>query len=107
MAESRAWVAGESSALSEVLDGCLADLARLVGPACSDAWRQPPMTTPADMVLGSFGPRGIPEVISRVECAVAYRFGIRRLMWRRWVLRRVRTRGRLETGQPPGTADPT
>jgi hypothetical protein len=41
MAESRAWVAGESRALSEVLDGCLADLAQLVGPACSDAWRQP------------------------------------------------------------------
>jgi len=102
IAESRAWVAGESSALSAVLDGCLADLARLVGPACSDAWRQPPITTPADMVLGSFGPRGIPEIITRMEHAVHYRFGIRRLMWRRWILRRLRTRGCLPSHQQPG-----
>jgi hypothetical protein len=101
MAESRAWVAGESSALSKVLDGCLADVTQLVGPACSDAWRQPPINTPADMVLGSFGPRGLPEIISRMERAVAYRFGIRRLMWHGWAVRRLRTSGCLSVSQPP------
>lgn len=42
LGESRAWVAGESRALSSVLDRCLRDLSAIVGPACVDAWQQPP-----------------------------------------------------------------
>jgi hypothetical protein len=61
MAESRAWVAGESSALSEVLDGCLADLARLVGRAYSDAWRQPPSLHPPTCSSAPSAPPAYPR----------------------------------------------
>lgn len=104
LAEARAWVAGESRALSEVVDGCLRDLSVLVGSACSQAWQQPPITTGADMVLGDFGPRGISDIVTRMECAVAYRFGLRRLMWRRWVLWRLRRRGHLSAPATPTPA---
>lgn len=103
LAEARAWVASESAALSEVLEGCLTDLARIVGPACSDAWRQPPITVAADMVLGSFGLRDTAEIVTRMNCAVGYRFGIRRLMWRAWVRQRLHARGCIATGEPNET----
>jgi hypothetical protein len=47
------------------------------------------------MVLGDFGPRGMSDIITRMERAVPYRFGLRRLMWRRWVMTRLRTTGCL------------
>jgi hypothetical protein len=49
------------------------------------------------MVLIDFGPRGIDAIVARMECAILYRFGLRRLMWRRWVLSRLRHRARLPT----------
>lgn len=42
LAESRAWVAAESRALSEVLDACIRDITTQVGPACVAAWQEPP-----------------------------------------------------------------
>ena len=42
------------------------------------------------MVLIDFGPRGIDAVVARMECAILYRFGLRRMMWRKWVLGRLR-----------------
>ncbi|WP_328654514.1 hypothetical protein OG598_12140 [Micromonospora sp. NBC_00330] len=95
LAESRAWIAAESRAMSEVFDACLADINPLVGPACAIAWQQPPITKSAEMLLGDFGPRGINAIVARMECAIIYRFGLRRLMWRRWVLRRLRHRACL------------
>lgn len=102
LAESRAWVAAESRALSEVLDGCIRDITKLVGPACVAAWQEPPIATSAGMNLGDFGPRGTQHIVARIECAIIYRFGIRRLMWRRWVLDRLRRRACL----PEQQADP-
>ncbi|MEU7590772.1 hypothetical protein AB0A95_31335 [Micromonospora sp. NPDC049230] len=95
LAESRAWIAAESRAMSEVFDACLADINPLVGPACAIAWQQPPITKSAEMLLGDFGPRGINAIVARMECAIIYRFGLRRLMWRRWVLRRLQQRACL------------
>jgi hypothetical protein len=92
LAESRAWIAAENRAMSEVFDGCLRDITALVGPACGAAWQEAPIETSAGMNLGDFGPRGIDRIVSRMECAVIYRFGFRRLMWRRWALRRLRRR---------------
>lgn len=92
LAESRAWIAAESRAMSEVFDGCLREITALVGPACGVAWQEVPIGTSAGMNLGDFGPRGIDRIVARMECAVIYRFGFRRLMWRRWVLHRLRRR---------------
>jgi hypothetical protein len=92
LAESRAWIAAESRAMSEVFDGCLREITALVGPACGAAWQQAPIQTSAGMNLGDFGPRGIDRIVARMECAMIYRFGLRRLMWSRWVLHRLRRR---------------
>jgi hypothetical protein len=78
--------------MSEVFDGCLREITTLVGPACGAAWQEAPIGTSAGMNLGDFGPRGIDRIVARMECAVIYRFGFRRLMWRRWVLHRLRRR---------------
>lgn len=117
LAESRAWIAAESRALSEVFDGCLREITALVGPACGAAWQEAPIGTSAGMNLGDFGPRGIDRIVARMECAVVYRFGFRRLMWRRWVLHRLRRRDCLpeargfegrgsETGSPQRATSP-
>lgn len=95
LAESRAWIAAESRAMSEVFDGCLREITALVGPACGTAWQEAPIATSAEMNLGDFGPRGIDRIVARMECAVIYRFGLRRLMWRRWVIRTLRRRACL------------
>lgn len=100
LAESRAWIAAESRAMSEVFDACLDDINPLVGPACAVAWQQPPITKSAEMLLGDFGPRGINAIVARMECAIIYRFGLRRLMWRGWVLRRLRRRACLPETSP-------
>lgn len=55
------------------------------------------------MLLGDFGPRGINAIVARMECAIIYRFGLRRLMWRRWVLRRLRRRACLPDTSPTAT----
>jgi hypothetical protein len=102
LAESRAWVAAESRALSEIFDRCLRDLTALVGPACAAAWQEPPITTSEGMNLGDFGPRGVEPIVARMECAIIYRFGVRRLMWRGWILQALRRRQlRGATAWPP------
>ncbi len=97
LAESKAWVAAESQAVSKIFDSCLEELSARVSPACVAAWRTPPVTTAAGMVLGDVGPRGVDQIVTRMELAVIYRFGLRRLMWRRWTMRRLRRRGCLPT----------
>ncbi|MFB9238121.1 hypothetical protein ACFFWC_21625 [Plantactinospora siamensis] len=100
LAESRAWIAAESRAMSEVFDACLDEINPLVGPACAIAWQQPPIAKSAEMLLGDFGPRGINAIVARMECAIIYRFGLRRLMWRGWVLHRLRRRACLPDTSP-------
>jgi hypothetical protein len=103
LAESRAWVAAESRAVSEVLDACVKEITTLTAPACVNAWNAPPITTAQGMVLGDFGPRGIDQIVTRMQTAVTYRFGPRRLMWQRWLLRRLRRRGCLPERTAPAT----
>ncbi|MEV4415594.1 hypothetical protein [Catellatospora sp. NPDC049609] len=111
LAESRAWIAAESQAISEVFDNCHREITTLVGPACGAAWKAAPVTTGAEMNLGNFGPRGVEVIVARMERAVIYRFGLRRLMWRRWVIQRLRRRSCLpeptvRTAQIPEPAPP-
>jgi hypothetical protein len=92
LAESRGWVAAESRTMSEIFDRCLGDLTALVGPACAAAWREPPVITSEGMNLGDFGPRGVQHIVARMEYAIIYRFGVRRLLWRGWILSALRRR---------------
>lgn len=75
------WIETESSHVADAYRGALASLASLVGPACIEAWRTPPVTTADGMVLGPWGPgdAGMPSVIA-VQQAIRERFGYRRLL---------------------------
>lgn len=105
LAESKAWVAAESQAVSKVFDSCLKELSARVSPACIAAWQAPPVTTAAAMVLGDVGPRDVDQIVARLEFAVIYRFGYRRLMWQRWTVRRLRRRGCLPTPRRPSSTE--
>jgi hypothetical protein len=89
LAESRAWIAAESRAVSQVYEGCIRDINTVVRPAIQQAWNQPPVNSPAEMILGDFGPRGTQEIFARLEQAIHYRFGLRRIIWSALVLRRL------------------
>jgi hypothetical protein len=89
LAESRAWIAAENRAVSQVYEGCMRDIGAVVRLAVQEAWNQPPVGGPAEMLLGDFGPRGTQEIFARLEQAINYRFGLRRLMWPALVLRRL------------------
>ncbi|HTC69111.1 MAG TPA: hypothetical protein VK662_06025 [Acidothermaceae bacterium] len=94
---SRAWIAGESSALRDVYDGCIGDLNRAVSPACREAWQSAPVTSAAGMNLSGFGGGGASDVVCRMERAVAYRFGWRRALPPALVGVRLRHHGCLPT----------
>ncbi|MBL7255361.1 hypothetical protein [Paractinoplanes lichenicola] len=88
-AQIAGWIATDSRALVTVFDGCVRDISALVAPACVEAWSAPPVTTAAGMVLKDFGPREVGAIATRFQLATRYRFGVRRLMWSSWVLRRI------------------
>jgi hypothetical protein len=93
LARQRAWIAADSRFLSEAYDAAIARVAQQVRAACQDAWTQPPIEQPAQMNLGSFGPGDVGPVISALECAVSYRFGLRRLLPSRLLRKRLKARG--------------
>jgi len=84
LAETRAWVAAESDVVSQVLEDVLLRLRPIIGHACQQAWREDPITIAAKMNLGDFGPYGTTrspdQLVNRVQIAISYRFGPRRLL---------------------------
>lgn len=81
LAESRAWITAESRVVGEVYTECIQAAKRTIGPACSAAWKSDPVERPADMVLGDLGAGASEELIIRLQRAISYRFGIKRLIW--------------------------
>lgn len=75
------WIESESARVAAEYRGALAAIGRLVAPACTEAWRTPPVTTAEGMVLGAWGPSpaGMDSVVS-VQRAIAARFGYQRLV---------------------------
>ena len=74
------WIESESARVAVAYQEALTTVGHLVAPACQEAWRTPPVTTPEGMVLGSWGPSaaGMASVVA-VQHAVRDRFGFRRL----------------------------
>ncbi|WP_051799568.1 hypothetical protein [Catenuloplanes japonicus] len=104
-AHATGWVWAESRAVSVILEECIRDLSITVGPACQEAWRHAPATTAAAMNLGDIGPRGVADIVRRLEDAIRYRFGIRRILPAWLALRMIRrqqavTAGRLALPPP-------
>lgn len=95
LAEMRAWISAESPPLSEVFDNCLSALDSPFKQACAEAWDAPPITSPTQMNLSGFGPGQQQHVITRMEHALIYRFGLRRLLPAAVVRRQLRRRDLL------------
>ncbi|WP_157536687.1 hypothetical protein [Kitasatospora mediocidica] len=103
LAEARAWIAAESRAIGEVLDTCLTELDQPFKQACQDAWSSPAVNGPEQMNLNGFGLGNQQALISRMEFAIGYRFGLGRLMPGWLVLRRLKRHGHSPS---PGLAHP-
>lgn len=103
----RGWIAGENPAVGDLYDTWVEHVqAAVTGPA-SQAWQEGPVTQAAGMVLNDFGPASAAPAVAAVEAAIAYRFGLRRLMWPSWVARRLCERGLyppVAGGDEPGAA---
>ena len=94
LAAGRTWVNAERRALGRIYDETLAQLDTALRPAAQDAWAQQPITAGAGMALGGWGPGDQWPHLQRLQHAISFRFGWRRLVpgWyvRWWVSRHAR-----------------
>jgi|GEM_PF-1746109 len=88
LAEARAWVTAESPIMGEVYDACVEALDQPFKAAARQAWNEGPVKLPQDMNLNGFGPGDLQDVVTTMECALGYRFGVRRLL-PQWAMRRL------------------
>jgi hypothetical protein len=73
------WIGAECHALGKHYQEALVSVGQLVGPACNEAWRTPPIASAADMIIGDWGPGGeCRSIINEFQRAVFWRFGVRR-----------------------------
>lgn len=80
-----AWISTEHAALADAYHNVRAQLDALVGPALHEAWCSAPVTSPAEMVLGPWGPgTQAAPLIAQIELQIRDRFGWRRLGARLW-----------------------
>jgi hypothetical protein len=89
----RGWIAGESQAVGDLYDTWLKNLQVAAAGPASQAWQEGPVTHAAGMNLNGFGPRSAAPAVTAVEAALVYRFGLRRLLPRVLVARRLNKRG--------------
>ncbi|WP_211220957.1 hypothetical protein [Nocardioides insulae] len=80
LAACRTWVASEHQVLGTLFEAALAAIDGTVGPAIKDAWNQPPITVAAGMNLDGWGPGDPWPHVAKLERAIAFRFGPRRLV---------------------------
>lgn len=89
LAACRTWVASEHRVLGSLFEAALAAIDGTVGPAIKDAWDQPAITAAAGMNLNGWGPGDQWPHVAKLERAMAYRFGWRRLVpsrfWSHWI----------------------
>lgn len=78
LAYRSSWIRSDSRWLAEIFDDVRGHIRCEHGPACGEAWRSPPVTNPADMVLNGWGPTGLDAHVARFEQAATHRFGWRR-----------------------------
>jgi hypothetical protein len=80
LADCRTWVASEHRVLGSLFEAALASIDGTVGPAIQDAWNQPAITAASGMNLNSWGPGDLWPYVAKLERAIAYRFGWRRIV---------------------------
>jgi hypothetical protein len=74
------WISAECYWLGCMFSRVDLEIGQHIGPSASDAWRTPPITEANDMVLGGWGPADCSAEIKKFQGAVAWRFGIRRMI---------------------------
>lgn len=76
----QAWIATEHPALARTYEQTLNAINQVVGPAVTEAWNTPPITSAGGMNLGAWGPAvAARETLGELQRAVEARFGARRL----------------------------
>lgn len=80
LAAARVWVASESPRLGKLYGSVIARIDASVGPACKAAWESDPVTESRKMNLEGWGPSSSNDLITHFQNAVAWRFGLRRLV---------------------------
>ncbi|MBW0110344.1 hypothetical protein I4I84_16595 [Pseudonocardia sp. KRD-182] len=80
LAACRTWVASEHRVLGCLFEEALTNIDATVKQATSDAWNQAPISTAAGMNLGGWGPGDQRRHVAKLECAIAFQFGWRRLV---------------------------
>ena len=80
LAACRTWVASEHLVLGAIFEAALSDIDATVKQATGDACNQPPVSTAAGMNLGGWGPGDQWPHVARLERAIAFRFGWRRVV---------------------------
>lgn len=89
LAACRTWVTSEHRVLGSLFEAALAAIDETVGPAIKEAWNQPPITAASGMNLNGWGPGDQWPHVVKLERAIAFRFGPRRLVpsrfWGRWI----------------------
>lgn len=80
LAACRTWIASEHRVLGTLFEEALAAIDGTVGPAIKDAWNQPPITAASGMNLNRWGPGDQWPHVAKLERAIAFRFGWRRLV---------------------------
>lgn len=89
LAACRTWVASEHRVLGRLFEAALAAIDTTVGPAIKDAWDNPPISAATGMNLNGWGPGDQWPHVAKLERAIAYRFGWRRLVpsrfWSHWI----------------------
>ena len=78
LVHAETWVTCEHPATAEVWRQVRGAIGAEVGPACQQAWEEPPVASASGMNLGSWGPTGVAMQIARMEFAARSRFGWRR-----------------------------
>jgi hypothetical protein len=89
LAACRTWVASEHRVLGRLFEAALTAIDTTVGPAIKNAWDTPPVSAAAEMNLNGWGPGDQWPHVAKLEGAIAYRFGWRRLvpsrLWSHWI----------------------
>lgn len=92
LARHGAWVSAENSTLGRVFEQVTTALKGPVGLAIAEAWNTSPVETAQGMNVAPFGPGDLSLELNRLHVAVAYRFGMRRVLPPFLVNRRLQAR---------------
>jgi len=89
LARYRSWVAAESSAVGGEFDAVIGEVRGNVGTATGAAWQASPVSSAVEMNVGQLYGPDVTDSLDRLQRAVRWRFGVRRLAPARFVVRRL------------------